>query len=325
MSKVRLLITDGFSPDGISKLETSGLFDIDLNKGLEESAAKEKIQNSDAIIIRSATVLKGDMLDAGSSSLKAIVRAGSGVDNIDVDSASKMGIYVFNTPGANNNAVVELTLGYMFSLLRELPRSTSGMKAGKWEKKALVGGEVEGRTLGVIGLGAIGASVARKAKALGMKVIGFDPRASELDLSGVVDSTCPSVDEVFKQCSMVTLHLPAIEATKNSIGKAQFDLMQDGSYLINCARGGIVVESDAIAALNSGKLAGAAFDVFATEPVAESDPLVAHEKVICSPHIGASTNESQTKVALMAAERLVNFFQNQQAECALNFDSVNKA
>ncbi len=236
-----------------------------------------------------------------------------------------MGTYVFNTPGANNNAVVELTIGYLFSLLRELPRFTSGMKSGKWEKKALVGGEIEDRTLGVVGLGAIGASVAKKAKALGMKIVGFDPRAKELGLESVIDTFCDSVDEVFKNANMVTLHLPAIDSTKNSIGKVQFDLMQEGSYLVNCARGGIVVEADVLSALDSGKLAGAAFDVFAKEPVAADDPLVNHAKVITSPHIGASTNESQKKVAMMAADRLTAFFKSNDAECALNFKSVNKS
>ncbi len=324
MNKVRLLITDGFSSDGLAKLGKFDLFEVDLNKGLDEAEAANKIKNADAMIIRSATKLKGALLDAGAD-LKAIVRAGSGVDNIDVSAASQMGIYVFNTPGANNNAVVELTIGYLFSLLRELPRCASGMKAGKWEKKALVGGEVQGRTIGLIGLGAIGASVAKKVKALGMRVIGFDPRAKELGANSFLDEVCESVDDVFKSSNMVTLHLPAIESTKNSIGKAQFDLMENGSYLVNCARGGIVVEKDVIAALDSGKLAGAAFDVFETEPVSKNDPLVMHEKVISSPHIGAATNESQKKVALMAVERLVGFFKDNQSECALNSDSVSRS
>lgn len=309
MAKVKLLISDGFSKDGLDILEKSGLFEINFNKAVETPKLIEMLPGYDAIIIRSATKMKGDALKAGKN-LKAIMRAGSGVDNIDVPGASAMGITVFNTPGANNNAVVELTLGFLFALMREIPRATIGMKAGVWEKNALVGNEVEGRTLGVLGLGAIGASVAAKAKALGMKVIGFDPRANELNLSGKVDRVTASLDEVFANASVVTVHMPLLDATKNAIGAAQFQKMAKGSYLINASRGGIVNEADLLAALDEGILAGAALDVFDTEPVPAGNKLVGHAKVICSPHIGAATHESQTKVALMAANSLVNFFKN---------------
>lgn len=317
MSKTKLLISDGFSKDGLEILEKSGLFEINFNKAVEAPKLIEMLPAYDAIIIRSATKMKGDVLKAGTN-LKTIMRAGSGVDNIDVPAASQMGITVFNTPGANNNAVVELTLGFLFSLLREIPRATIGMKAGVWEKNALVGGEVEGRTLGVLGLGAIGASVALKAKALGMKVIGYDPRAKELNLGGKLDKICGSVDEVFAGASVVTVHMPLIDATKNSIGAAQLKKMQKGSYLINCSRGGIVNENDLFAALEEGILAGAALDVFDTEPVPAGSKLVGHSKVICSPHVGAATHESQTKVALMAANSLVNFFKNGDTTNSVN-------
>ena len=317
MAKTKLLISDGFSKDGLEILEKSGLFEINFNKAVEAPKLIEMLPGYDAIIIRSATKLKGDVLKAGTS-LKAIMRAGSGVDNIDVPAATAMGITVFNTPGANNNAVVELTLGFLFSLLREIPRATIGMKAGVWEKNALVGGEVEGRTLGVLGLGAIGASVAQKARALGMKVIGYDPNASKLNLSGKVDKVVQSMDEVFAGASVVTVHMPLMDATKNSVGAAQFKKMAKGSYLINASRGGIVNEADLLGALEEGILAGAALDVFDTEPVPTGHKLVGHNKVICSPHIGAATNESQTKVALMAANSLVNFFKSGDTTNSVN-------
>ena len=317
MTKTKLLISDGFSKDGLEILEKSGLFEINFNKSVELPKLLEILPDYEAIIIRSATKLKGDALSAGKK-LKAIMRAGSGVDNIDVAGATKMGITVFNTPGANNNAVVELTLGFLFSLLREIPRGTIGMKAGVWEKNALVGLEAEGRTLGVLGLGAIGASVAMKAKALGMKVVGFDPRAQEMNLAGKVDQVMATVDDVFAAASVVTVHMPLADSTKNSIGAAQLKRLNKGSFLINASRGGIVNESDVLAALEEGILAGAALDVFDTEPTPAGHKLVGHAKVISTPHIGAATQESQTKVALMAANSLVNYFRNGDTTNSVN-------
>jgi D-3-phosphoglycerate dehydrogenase len=317
MTKTKLLISDGFSKDGLEILEKSGLFEINFNKAVELPKLLEILPEYEAIIIRSATKLKGDALAAGKK-LKAIMRAGSGVDNIDVPGATKMGITVFNTPGANNNAVVELTLGFLFSLLREIPRGTIGMKAGVWEKNALVGLEAEGRTLGVLGLGAIGASVAAKAKALGMRVVGYDPRANELNLTGKIDQICKTVDDVFAAASVVSVHMPLADSTKNSIGAQQLKRLNKGSFLINASRGGIVNESDVLAALEEGILAGAALDVFDTEPTPVGHKLVNHAKVICTPHIGAATQESQTKVALMAANSLVKYFQNGDTTNSVN-------
>lgn len=317
MSKTKLLISDGFAKEGLEILEKSQRFEIDFHKAVELPKLLEILPNYEAIIIRSATKLKGDALKAGKK-LKAIMRAGSGVDNIDVPGATGMGITVFNTPGANNNAVVELTLGYIFSLLREIPRAAATMRAGQWEKNSLVGLEAEGRTLGVLGLGAIGASVALKAQALGMKVIGFDPRAHELGLEGKISKLCTSMDEVFSQASIVSVHMPLIDATKNSIGAAQFKLMKKGSFLVNCSRGGIVNEADLLAALEEGQILGAALDVFGTEPVPAGDRLATHPRVIASPHIGAATQESQTKVALMAANSLVAFFTNGDTKNSVN-------
>lgn len=323
MSKTKLLISDGFAKEGLEILEKSGAFEINFNKAVELPKLIEILPEYDAIIIRSATKLKGDALNAGTK-LRAIMRAGSGVDNIDVPAATKKGITVFNTPGANNNAVVELTLGFMFSLLRDIPRAAITMRANQWEKNSLTGYEIEGRTLGVLGLGAIGASVAEKATALGMRVVGYDPRANELNLKGKVAKVCGSVDEVFAEASMVSVHMPLIPATKNSIGAAQFKRMAKGSYLINCSRGGIVNETDLLGALEEGILAGAALDVFDVEPVAPNHPLVHHAKVICSPHVGAATHESQTKVARMAANSLVTFFKNGDTTNSVNAKDLGR-
>lgn len=321
MAKHKLIITDGLAPDAVEILENSDLFEINLQKGISKDDLMKIVGEYDAAVIRSATKFTADLFDAGGN-LKAIMRAGSGVDNIDVPHASSKGIYVFNTPGANNNAVAELAIGYALALLRFIPQATSGMKNGKWEKKELTGFEVQGRTLGIAGLGAIGCLVAEKAKGLGMEVIAYDPSNDAGSRSACVSSMVGSMDELFEKSSMISLHVPLIDATRNSIGKAQFDKMQNGSYLINCARGGIVNEADLLAALESGKLAGAALDVFEKEPVPTGDKLVAHENVICTPHIGAATKESQQKVGQKAAYGLIKFFKENHKEAALNFKDV---
>ena len=319
MSKIKLLITDGFSAQGLSVLEKSELFSITFHKGVEKPQLLELLPEQEAIIIRSATKLRGEVLEAGKN-LKVIMRAGSGVDNIDVPLATNKNILVFNTPGANNNAVVELTLGYIFALLRELPRATIGMKKNLWEKKVLVGGEAQNRTLGVLGLGAIGTSVALKAQKLGMNIVGYDPKPNK-NIDEI--KLCSTIDEVFEKASIVTIHMPLMSSTRQSIGKNQFEKMKKGSYLINCARGDIVKEDDLLTALENETLAGAAMDVFQIEPVTNT-ALVSHPKFICTPHIGASTKESQEKVALSAANSLIDFFRDGSKKHALNKNEVQQ-
>lgn len=321
MPNTKLIITDGMAADAVSILEESGLFDINLQKGIAKEDLLKIIGEYDAAVIRSATTFTPDLLDAAKN-LKVIMRAGSGVDNIDVPHASKNGVYVMNTPGANNNAVSELAIGHMLALLRFIPRSTNGMKANKWEKKALTGFEVSGRTLGLVGLGAIGCLVAEKAKGLGMEVIAFDPSPDASTRTKACTKVVSSMEELFETADIVSLHLPLLEGTKNSITKAHFNKMKPGSYFINCSRGGIVNEQDLLAALNSDILAGAALDVFEKEPVPENDPLVNHSKVICTPHIGAATVESQQKVGIKAAHGLIQFFKEDHKQAALNYKDV---
>ncbi len=320
MSKIKLLIADGFAPLGLQRLEESNLFTVSLHKGITKDELLKVLPEQDAIIIRSATKLTKDLIESGTE-LKAIMRAGSGVDNIDVSSATDKGIFVFNTPGANNNAVVELTLGYIFALLRELPRATSGMKKNMWEKKALVGGEALDRSLGVLGLGAIGSLVAQKARALGMELFAYDPRMADLQVDPSTKK-CSTINEVFEKSSMVSVHIPLAENTRHSIGTEQFQKMAKGSYLINCSRGGIVKEDDLLCALEDGTLAGAAMDVFEAEPT-NNEKLVAHPKFICTPHIGASTKESQKKVALSAADSLIKYFSDGNTTNAINKNRIN--
>jgi D-3-phosphoglycerate dehydrogenase len=320
MQKVKLLITDGLSTDGLQMLEKSGQFEINFHKSVEKEALKGMLPAADSIIIRSATKMTKDLIDLAPN-LKVIMRAGAGVDNVDVDHATKKKVLVLNCPGTNNNAVAELTLGFLLGLMREIPRATSGMKANLWEKKDLVGNEASGRTMGLLGFGAIGNLVGKACHALGMKVVVFDPRAKELSQKSeysFVKTWAPSVDEVFASSDVVSLHLPLMDSTKNSIGASQFAKMKKGSYFINCSRGGIANEAALLEALSNGTIAGAALDVFDQEPTPADHPLVKHPKVICAPHIGAATKEAQHKVGIAAAQYLIDYYKNGSAPSAVN-------
>lgn len=320
MAKARLLITDGLSNEGLKMLEESGLFEISFHKAVEKEALKQMLPSFDAIVIRSATKLTRELLDCGTN-LKVVMRAGAGVDNVDVVHATSKKILVLNCPGTNNNAVAELTLGFLFSLMRELPRATAGMKANLWEKKELVGNEASGRTIGLVGFGAIGNLVGKACDALGMGVVVFDPKRAELaklPQYAFVKTWAESVDEVFAKSDVVSLHLPLMDSTKNSVGAAQFAKMKKGSYFINASRGGIANEAALLEALNNGTLAGAALDVFDQEPTPPDHPLVKHPKVICAPHIGAATKEAQHKVGLAAAQYLIEYYTSGKAPSAVN-------
>lgn len=320
MSKAKLLITDGLSNDGLQALEQSGLFEVSFHKAVEKDALIAMLPSYEAIVIRSATKMTKELIDAAPK-LKVIMRAGAGVDNVDVAHATAKKVLVLNCPGVNNNAVAELTLGFLFGLMREIPRATSGMKANLWEKKELVGAEVSGRSISLLGFGAIGNLVGKACHALGMAVNVFDPRANELKSKpeySFVKTWFSNMDEAFAASDVVSLHMPLMDSTKNSITKAQFSKMKKGSYFINCARGGIANEADLLEALNDGTLAGAALDVFDKEPTPPEHPLVKHPKVICAPHIGAATKEAQHKVGIAAAKWLIEFYKEGKAPTAVN-------
>lgn len=320
MSKPKLLITDGLSADGLQMLEQSGLFDISFHKAVEKEELKKLLPNAEALIIRSATKMTKELIDCAPN-LKVIMRAGAGVDNVDVTHATSKKVLVLNCPGVNNNAVAELTLGFMFGLLREIPRATSGMKNNLWEKKELVGSEAAGRTIAVLGFGAIGNLVGKACNALGMNVLAYDPRGKELSSKpemNFVKGWLSSVDEAFSKADIVTLHMPLMDSTKNSIGAAQFSKMKKGSYFINCSRGGIVNETDLLAAIENGTIAGAAMDVFAEEPTPKDSKLVQHPKVICAPHIGAATKEAQHKVGIAAGKYLIDYYKEGKTTSAVN-------
>jgi D-3-phosphoglycerate dehydrogenase len=255
--------------------------------------------------IRSASKIKADTL-ANPGVLKIIGRAGVGVDNIDVKAANAKNILVINTPQGNAAAAAELAIGLMFALARKIPAADASMKRGEWEKKKFMGVEIAGKTLGVVGLGNIGRNAAQRGVGLGMNVIGYDPHPPK-ELPAGVKSV--SLDEVITKSDFITLHVPLVDSTKNLFNADTFARMKKGSYLINCARGGIVDESAVLPALQSGQLAGAALDVFGKEPP-EPAELFKHDNVILTPHLGASSKEAQEKVAIELAEVFIGFLKN---------------
>jgi D-3-phosphoglycerate dehydrogenase len=303
--QMKVLISDTSSPECGNLLRDAG-HQVDEKFGISPDELKSIIGEYDGLIVRSATKVTSDVIYAAQN-LKVIGRAGSGVDNIDVKTAIDKDIKVMNTPGANTNAVVELTLAYLFALSRHLYQGSSTMKDGRWEKKSLAGTEVFGKVLGVIGYGKIGKQVAIKSRCLGMEVICFDPYVGReiIDQFGV--RLVADIDEVLETSDYVSIHVPKTPETINFITKSEFSKMKKGVYFINCARGGIVNEADLQWALEEGIVAAAGIDVYDTEPPSNLK-LVKHSSVMCTPHLGASTREAQINVGTQIAQQFVDMF-----------------
>ncbi|MDX9758912.1 MAG: D-2-hydroxyacid dehydrogenase [Bacteroidota bacterium] len=298
---MKILITDGISEEGAKMLQDAG-HDVDQKKLTPEELLKE-IGAYDALIVRSATKARADVIDAGVK-LKVIGRGGVGLDNIDVAYAKSKGITVVNTPGASSVSVAELAIAHMFAICRFVHISNVQMRAGAWPKKEYSKGiELTGKTLGLIGFGNIGKETAKRALGLGMTVIAHDPVVKETDMNVRIVGK----DELLAQADVISLHIPFIKDQGPTIGAAEFAKMKDGVLLVNCARGGVVVEADLVDALNSGKVRAAGVDVFVNEPVTEAQQaLINHPNVSVTPHIGASTVEGQHRVGAEIAERVIN-------------------
>lgn len=298
---MRVLVTDGLEAEGLEAMRRAGL------EVVEAKADPARLVGVAAMIVRSATKVTADLL-AAAPDLRCVVRAGVGVDNIDLEAAKARGVAVMNTPGASTNAVAELAMGMIFALFREIPRADASMKAGRWEKKAFEGGEVAGKTLGIVGLGRIGLALARKAVGVGMTVIGCDPITSA-EAAAAAGATKVSEDDLLGRADVLSLHVPALPETVGMVDAAWIGRTKPGAFLVNCARGNLIVEGDLLAALDSGRLAGAALDVFAEEPPkgGPTRRLAAHPRVIATPHIGAATREAQAAVGLEAAEVVVAY------------------
>ena len=316
----RVLVSDPLSSKGLEILERAENLKYDLKPGLSPEELKKVIPEYDAIIIRSETKLKADLIEAGRR-LKVIGRAGIGLDNVDLPAATKKGIVVMNTPQENAIAAAEHTIAMVLSVSRKIPQATASMKAGKWEKKKFMGVELYTKTLGLIGIGVIGTIVADRARGLKMKVIGYDPYLSkEVAEKKGVDMV--SLDELLERSDFISIHTPLTDETRNLIDKKAFSKMKKGVILVNCARGGIIDEKDLHEALQEGKVAGAALDVFEKEP-SIGNPLLELEGVISTPHLGAATEEAQENVAIAIAQQVVDFLTSGEARNAVNMPAVS--
>ena len=297
---MKILICDKTEPEAIQCMRQAGI-QVDVRDNISSEELPQVLPAYDGMVVRSRTKVRAALIDA-CPNLKVIVRGGVGLDTIDADYARSKNITVMNTPKASSASVAELTIGFIFAMARQIPTTTSSMKAGKWEKKKFEGDEIGGKTLGVIGFGNIGYEVAKRALALGMMVLAYD--VYEPNLDGVKWVT---EDELLSLSDYITLHLPLTDKTRNLIGAAEFAKMKSGVRLINCARGGIVDEDALYDAIVSGKVAGAALDAFAQEP-SEGHRLFSLEQVIGSPHIGAATKEAQSRIGAEVAEKIIEFY-----------------
>ena len=313
---MKVLVADELSPEGLDTLRSAPGIDVEVKVGLQPRELKAILGQYDVLAVRSATRVTADVLEAAGS-LKLIARAGVGVDNIDVEAATRKGVLVMNTPGGNSVAVAELTIGLMLVLLRQLVPAISSTRGGRWEKKRFAGGhELFRKTVGLVGFGTIGQLVAQRCIAFGTTVIAFDPHPVEA--SRRLGAQIVPLDELFRRADVVSLHLPLADTTRNLVSTRLLGLMKKGSYLVNTARGGIVDEAALATALQDGTLAGAAMDVFATEPVPKDHPLLSLDNFLCTPHLGASTEEGQLACANQLAEQLVEYARTGHVRHALN-------
>ncbi len=302
---MKVLACDGIHEDGLAMFRDAGWI-VEISDPIKDPAKlAAALEGVDALLVRSATLVSADAIE-GAKQLKVIGRAGAGVDTIDVDAATAKGIAVMNAPDGNTLAAAEHAVSLLFALARHIPKADAGMKAGQWPKAGLTGFELEGKRLGVIGLGRIGSTVARKAQGIGMEVAAFDPFLPS-SVAGKGSVALKSLDELLAWADIITLHIPRTKDTTNLIGEAQMRAMKKGAYLINAARGGLIDEEALLRVLDDGHLAGAALDTFVTEPLQADSPLRAHAKLILTPHLGASTSEAQQAVSTILAKQIIDF------------------
>ncbi|MEL6436691.1 MAG: phosphoglycerate dehydrogenase [Pseudomonadota bacterium] len=320
MAAPRVLVSDKLSPTAVQIFKDHGI-DVDFQPdvGKDKDKMQEIIGQYDGLAIRSATKAT-EKLIAAADNLKVIGRAGIGVDNVDIPAASKRGIIVMNTPFGNSITTAEHAISLMLAVARQIPMANASTHAGKWEKSKFMGVEVTGKTLGLIGAGNIGSIVASRAIGLKMKVVAFDPFLSE-DRAMEIGVEKVELDELFARADFITLHTPLTDKTRNIIDADALAKMKDGVRIINCARGGLIVEEALADALKSGKVAGAGVDVFETEPATEN-PLFDLPNVVCTPHLGASTSEAQENVALQVAEQMSDYLLNGAVSNAINMPSI---
>jgi D-3-phosphoglycerate dehydrogenase len=318
----KVLVSDTLAQQGLDILEAAKGIEVDYKPGIAPGDLIAAIADADALVIRSGTKVTADVIEAGTK-LRAIGRAGIGVDNVDVPAATARGIVVMNTPEGNNVTTAEHAIALLISLARHIPQATASMKSGKWEKKRFMGLELYNRTLGVFGLGNIGRVVANRARGLGMKVVAHDPFISQA-AAEKLDVELVSFDELLARADAITVHVPRTKDTKGLLGTKAFEKVRPGVLLINAARGGIVDEAALVEALDDGRVGGAAMDVFVEEPPGADHPLVNHPNVICTPHLGASTEQAQVNVAIAVSEQVRDYLLNDIIGPAVNVPSISR-
>ena len=316
MPTFKILLLDGIDPAGVEVIKRSKEIEPVVHDKISRDELMQIIADADGIIVRSTTAVDRELMQKATR-LKVVGRAGVGVDNVDLDAATERGILVMNSPGGSTTTTAEHTIAMLFALARNIPQAYKSLKARQWEKSKFKGVELAGKTLGVIGLGRIGSEVARKCQAMGMSVVAYDPFINpDARLSSGLELV--DLEQVFEQADFISVHVPLTDDTRNLINKDTIARMKTGVRLLNCARGGIINESDLHEALKSGKVAGAAFDVFEVEPNTES-PLLALDNFIATPHLGASTVEAQRKVSEDICRQVADFLLKNTVDGALNF------
>jgi len=318
---LKILVSDPLAPQGLELFQRAPGFDVDVRLELKPAELIGLIGDYQGLVIRSGTKVTSEVVEAAQN-LKVIGRAGVGVENVDVEAASKKGIVVMNTPGGNDVTTAEHTISLMMSLARHIPQAVASLKMGKWTREKFMGVELCNKTLGIIGLGNVGRIVAERALGFRMKVIAHDPfvpteSAARLGVEVV------SLDEIYERSDFITVHTPMTSETRGLINSNSFAKMKTGVRIINCARGGIVDEEDLIQALQEGKVAGAALDVFVEEPPRPDHPLLMMDQVITTPHLGASTGEAQLNVAIAVAQQMIDFLSRGIIRYAVNVPSVS--
>jgi D-3-phosphoglycerate dehydrogenase len=317
----RVLVADDLSAEGVAILRKAGL-EVDVRVGMKPEELEAVIAAYDAIAVRSATKVTARVLEKGSR-LRVVGRAGVGVDNVDLEAATRRGVVVMNTPGGSSVTVAELALAMMLALSRHIAQATASTKGGKWEKKRFQGHELSGKTLGVVGIGNIGSVVVDRARAMKMHVVAFDPFISA-EAAAQIGVELVALDDLWKRADVISLHVPLTDQTRNVVNAASLARMKKGVLLVNCARGGLVDEPALAEAIASGHVGGAAFDVFEKEPVSPENPLLELDGFICTPHLGASTEEAQAAVAVAIAEQLAAYLTRGEVKNAVNVPSMSR-
>jgi len=315
----RILVADEVSDEGLEPLRSAG-FAVEKKTGLAPADLVIELANRDGLIVRSETKVTAEVLN-GASTLRVIGRAGVGVDNIDVAAATARGIIVMNAPDGNTITTAEHTIALLVALARNVPQANNSVKAAQWERKRFVGAELRGKTLGIVGLGRIGRAVAQRASALGMNIVAYDPFIAA-DQTHDVEIQIAPLDEVLARADFLTVHTPLTNETHGIINASAFAKMKTGARVINCARGGLIDERALCDAITSGKIAGAALDVFEQEPPPADHPLLAFDQVIVTPHLGASTTEAQQAVAVTVAEQMRDYLLTGAVRGAVNMPAL---